>query len=251
MTASVDSFGASRFPLIAPATGEQSAAVYDPGLGSIIGLVKAAIENDIGAAWRRQIGKLDETSFLVMSTSPIGSVLPLQPIPQTLTQIKSGWPVLAVYREGEPEDEWITAEIPGYKQRWSIDWIVGPIGPDIQRKIGHFWVPIVNSIRAAIHNGWHPAYDSGRQQFVGQFVQIRCVQSNGPGVSDQIQTEKGAGYYGGSIVLETVERFVAQSGAAIDEFNKNAYATPNDGYGDNWTGTVITATIPPGTPEPI
>jgi hypothetical protein len=239
MIASLDSFGASRFPLT---QGETCAANYDPGQATIIGLLSAAIEACCGDAWRALTASLNNDHFLARSNNPVGSVLTVQPNSQNLTQVKMAWPVLAVYREGEPTSGFYSIDYNNSTQRWSVDWIAGPFSPDTQRKIGALWVPISNAIRAAIVEGMHPAYQNGAYQFHGQFSEIRWITSAGPAVTQELTTDKGQGYYGGSVILETVERMTFQSdaAAAITDFDGGAYLTPHDGYGTPATGADVT-----------
>jgi len=239
MARSFDSFGASRFPLAAT---DGCAVNLDPGLAAISGLICAAVEADCGDAWRKIISELEATNFLASSTGPIGTVLTTIPTPQNMTQIKSTWPILAVYREGEPDIGSYSIDYRNITQRWSIDWVAGPFGPDTQRKVGHFWVKIRDSILSAITQGMHPSFDSGKYQFRGQFSEIWPISAAGPAVSDTLTTEKGSGYFGGSIILQTVERLTFQNNAAAIEtdFEGGAYLTPNDGYGDNATGADVT-----------
>lgn len=239
MVASIDSFGGSRFPLEV-SSAIDSAALYDPGLASIVGLVTAAIEANCGDAWRALVAQLDVTSFIAESTAPVGSVLTVIPSPHNLTQAKRSWPILAIYREGEPTCEHKSFDYPICRQRWSVDWIVGPLGPDTQRKIGHMWVPIRNSIFSAINLGTHPAYLDGAYCFHGQFVEIWPVTAAGPAVTDSLGVEKGYGYFGGSVILESVERTTYQNDAAATGFDGGAYLTPNDGYGDAATSSLVT-----------
>lgn len=250
MAGSFDSFGSSRFPLI-PTAAMHSAAHYDPGLATIIALVSAAVEADIGAAWRSMVQQLDATSFLHESIAPIGSVLTVLPTPQNLTQIKSEWPLLAVYREGTPARAPITIDYPAFTQNWAIDWIVGPLGPDTQRKIGHFWVQVRNSIWTAIETGHHLSFEDGAYQFFGQFVSIMPTGAEGPGVTQELSGGKGDGYFGGSVTLESVERLTYQNKATGDTFNQGGYLPPGDGYGDEATSLVLDVDFDNRTPPTV
>ena len=248
MARSFDSFGASRFPLAAV---DGCAINLDPGLEAIASLLCAAVEADCGNSWRKIISELEANSFLAESTGPIGSVLTMIPTPQNCTQMKSTWPVLAIYREGEPVVGSYSLDYRNLTQRWSIDWICGPLGPDTQRKVGHFWVKVRDSMLNAIIQGMHPAYDSGKYQFHGQFAEIWPTDSAGPAVSDTLTTEKGAGYFGGMIIIQTIERQTFQNNVSATEsdFDGSAYLTPNDGYGDKATGADVVVNFENKTPD--
>lgn len=238
MVASYDSFGASRFPLIPT---EDCAENYDPGLGTIVALLSAAIEANCGDAWRVIVQRLDGDHFLADSTGPVSSIHTVVPSIQNLTQTKRAWPVLAVYREGEPVNAQKTIDYYTSTQKWSVDWIVGPLSPASQRKIGHFWIQIRNTIFAAITLGHHDAYQNGAYQFHGQFSEIHTTGAGGPAVSQELTTDKGQGYFGGSVTLETVERLTFQGDTSGIGFEGGAYTTPNDGYGTPATGADVIA----------
>ena len=221
MVDSYDSFGSSRFPLSitvggSPAT---SAAQYDPGADAMVAFFRAVIEADCGAAWRQLVGQLDETSFLnIIDAAPVGDSITVEPSPENLTQRKEGWPLLAVYREGEPLTKERTTEYQCRTQNWAVDWVIGPLGVDTQRRVGSFVVQIENAITAALWHGYHPAYQGGVKQFVGIFSEIEVLSSSGPGHSDTVGLDKKTGYFGGSLVIQTVERMTFQSGATQADF---------------------------------
>jgi hypothetical protein len=241
MAASLDSFGGSRFPL----TIQDSATIYDPGLASIVGLLSAAIEANCGDAWRSIVSRLGINSMLAESTGPVSSVLSgIKPNPANLAQLATALPVLAVYREGDPSYDNKSFDYTLRRQQWSVEWVIGPLGPDLQRKVGHFWVPVSNAIVVAIHEGMHPAYQAGAYQFHGQFSEINVLTSGGPAVAEDLTTDKGAGYFGGSVILETVERFTFQNDVAATGFEGGAYLTPHDGYGDDATDALVDVTQP-------
>lgn len=238
MVASYDSLGASRFPLT-PTDDIQAGIAYDRGLRAIIDLAVAAVEADVGDAWRQQTRQLDPSSKLYESETPIATVIEYMPDPQNLTQVSNVWPILAVYREGEAQTEQQTIEYPVFTQQWGLDWIVGPLGPDAQRKIGHFWVQIRNAIWVAMKLGHHWAYQNGAYQFFGIFSELNPVSASGPAISQHLTGQGGSGYFGGSIVLQTKERLVFQSKAQADTFNAGPYLTPHDGYGTEISGADV------------
>jgi hypothetical protein len=243
-----NSWGSSRFPLTVSASVDV-ASQLDTGLHAISGLCVAAIEANCQAAWLRFVSNSHDRHWLRSSSKVVGHVLAgVRPDAQNLTQIGTDWPLLCIYRESS-EFEPITASLMGRKQKWGVDWIVGPLDPASQIRFGAFWGQVLNSIAAAIVDGYHPSYLNGADCFHGEFVSIVPTSETGAGVSAELVNDKGAGYWGGSIVLESVERFVPQSGAAIDTLNAagTAYAPADAGYGDNWTETAVVVPIPDGT----
>lgn len=251
-----NSWGNSRFPLAVSGTID-TAAQLDTGLQQLAALLAAAVNADCGDMWRHLVNASHERHFLGASVDPVAHVIAgIRPSAQVFTQLRiEHWPVLCVYREGS-EFEWNTADIPATKQRWGLDWIVGPIGPDSLNKFGAFWLQVLHAMSAVVIDGHHPAFLADAECFIGQFVQILPTSESGAGISDELTSDKGAGYFGGSLALESLERYVSQSGAAIDLENAagTAYAPVDAGYGDpveTVMPVLVTVTIPLGTPEPV
>jgi hypothetical protein len=105
-----------------------------------------------------------------------------------------------------------------------------------------------NSIMTAIELGHHPSYLSGAYLFFGEFVSLNTVTSAGPAVSESLVNDRGAGYFGGSVVLESVERITYQNKATGDTFNQGGYLPPGDGYGDEATEAVVDVEFDNRTP---
>lgn len=217
MTSVYGGFGALRLP--APSV--VSATELDPGQEAILGLLECAINSELGEAWRGIVSSLPSTHYLVRAGNalPVQYVSSLELTPQQMTQFRAEWPVLAVYREGEPEFGWLSTQYRKLTQRWSADWIVGPLSAAHINRIGRFAIAVRNTIELAITYGMHPAFAGGHTQFHGQFSEITCVSSQGPGVSRRLTEESGSGYYGLTVEIETVERMVYDgyaSAGAVD-----------------------------------
>lgn len=247
-----NSWGSSRFPLAA-AGAIDTASARDIGLQAVAGLVTAAINADCGAEWRRLVAFGNDRHCLRGSVNPVQYTLAgVRPSAQTLTQIKVDWPLLTVYREGS-ELQWLASGVPAWKQRWGIDWIVGALDPASIQRYGSFWLQVLHAISAAIVDGHHPSYLNDAECFSGSFVEINPTSETGAGLSDELTNDKGAGYFGGSVALESLERYVPQSGALLDELNAagTAYAPVDAGYGDTVTETLVSLPMNFGTPEPV
>lgn len=214
MTQSIhNGFGATRFPLPTVTTG----AELDPGAESLLRLLEAAINADAGDAWRSVLGILPPGHFLSKyENKPVGTASRTEVSIQNMAQFVARWPLLAVYREGEPTFEPCTTSFGYLVQNWSVDYIIGPLDPGDQKIIGSLCNPIARLIRTVLHHGYHPAYQNGVRQFMGQFSTIGTKAIQGPNVARDLSTgESGVGYFGMTIVVETRERDVLDGYAPI------------------------------------
>lgn len=251
-----DGFGALRLP--APAV--SSAIDLDTGHESILGLLEAAINSELGDAWRQIVANLPADHYLVRAPAainPVRHTSSLEMTPQQMAQFKAEWPVLAVYREGEPEFFWLTTQYRGLKQKWSVDWVVGPIHAAHTNKIGRFAVSVGRVIVAAITHGYHPDFRSGVRQFAGEFAEIECIGIQGPGRQVSLGEESGSGYYGITITLETTERMFQDGYTDSTTWDVNAgYLGATDGVEtpmtEHWMTVddegLIAVPIPPVVP---
>lgn len=243
-------FGATRFPI--PDTIE-SAYDVDPGQATILGLIEAAINAELGDAWLKMLGELPANHPLTRdgSTKPVGTALPFEVIPQHMTQWKARWPVLAAYREGEPEFGWMSTERRQLTQQWSVDWIIGPLDAGQIIRLGRFAVAVARIIDAVISRGYHPAYNGGARQFFGQFANIETKSIQGPGIAQSLTEESGGGYYGLTVTLESVEHDVMDGAAYAGLFDvDNGYVAVGTGTADTLTEIVNSIVYENQTPDP-
>lgn len=206
-------FGAVRFP--APAVG--SAQDLDPGQIAILELLEAAINAELGTAWCSIVATLRDEAKLRQSRQPVEFASTMELTPQEMTQVVTAWPLLAVYRQGEPEFDQLTLEYDKLTQQWSVDYVIGPLSAAHKVKIGRFCNSVAKLIWRTLDRGYHSAYKGGARQFLGQFTSIKATGVQGPGVAQSLGEESGSGYYGMTVLVETVEREVyddvAQEGA--------------------------------------
>jgi hypothetical protein len=243
-------FGATRFPI--PGTID-SAYDVDPGQATILGLVEAAINAELGDAWRKMLGELPNTHPLIRggSTNPVGVASPLEVTPQQMTQWKAAWPVLAAYRQGEPEFSWLSTERRQLKQEWSVDWVIGPLDAGQIIRLGRFTVAVARIVDAVISRGYHPAYKSGARQFFGQFASIETKSVQGPGIAQSLTEESGGGYYGLTVTLESIERDVMDGAAYAGLIDvDNGYVAVGTGTADTLTEIVDSILYENKTPDP-
>lgn len=244
-------YGALAFPLALTGT-TSHAEQLDPGQAAIGGLLKAAINAELGAAWQAICNRLEPGHHLnrVPGRLPVADVTDMEPSPAVLGQKYATWPILAVYREGEPRREPLNLVQRKTIQRWAVDYVIGPLDAGDQARVGKFAQVVGSVINRVIEEGWHPAYQSGRRQFHGQFMRIDVVGQMGPGVARVLGDEKGNGYYGLSILLQTEERTARTVGHASDIANKYYPAFAAAPAGTATTGIQIAESYNNKTPDP-
>lgn len=248
-------FGATAFPVSIPDSTELVDAL-DHGRVAIAGLLRAAINAEVGTLWERVIRHLGPSHYLCrvtqrgQSSIPVMDVMLQEPNPGALQQRHSGWPLLAVYREGNPTTEGHSLYGSIRKQRWSVDWVVGPLDVSDFDRIGMVATKVADVVNYVIDEGWHPAFQNGTRQFYGQFVTIKVVDQQGPGVAQMIGEEKRTGYFGVSLILETGERKIKTDGWTGDVTNQNypAFATQHD---TPLTQIIVDGRVENQTPDPV
>jgi hypothetical protein len=244
-------YGALAFPITLP-VGIDVVDALDPGQYSIANLLKAAINAELGVAWKQICNRLSEGHHLVRENAlPVAEIVDQEPSPALMGQRFAGWPVLAVYREGEPKTSGYNLYETQTEQQWAVDWVAGPLDAGDQSRIGKFALAVASIVRATIEVGFHPAYQNGVRQFFGQFYRIDAIGQQGPGVAHVLGDEKGNGYYGVSILLQSVEFSVRTVGAAVDVTNKWYDAFKNAPAGIPVTSVRDDGTIDNQTPDPV
>lgn len=238
-----DGFGALRFPVATAVEGIE----LDPGQASLLGLIKAAILAELGDTWTSLLATVDNAHPLNAkgNGTPVGTASLLEVTPQQMTQLLSSWPLLAVYRQGEPEFSQHT--LGGYdvmRQEWSVDYVLGPLVAAHIIKLGPFCVAVRNVIKTVLMHGYHPTFRNGARQFFGEFVEVKVKSVQGPGLSASLGEEQGAGYYGLTVVVETTERTVLDGYAATGEFETDTgYVPVGTGTADLMDDVVNTITF--------
>lgn len=133
-----------------PTTDED--AILDPAGDTLRLLMKAAIIDGLDSWWQTH-GNIPGTG-----NSPVGESLTAEPTPALLTTTPVTWPALFVYRDGEASFEWFTRGKKQLRQRWFIEWIVGPAEPGTQRRLSGALRYVAGQIAEVIRLGGHPAY---------------------------------------------------------------------------------------------
>lgn len=206
MTSLNGGFGATLFPVETV----DNAYELDPGHESLLRLLETAINSECGAAWQSIAARLSPQHYTQRDGVylPVAMALPMEVSPQEMTQVKATWPILAVYREGEPEFSYLTLNHLALTQRWSCDYIIGPLSASHKLTVGKFAVVVARCIANVIHHGYHPDFRNGVAQFFGEFSSVQVKSIQGPGVAQSLGEESGGGYYGLTVTIETMERTV-------------------------------------------
>jgi hypothetical protein len=211
------------------------ASSVDVGIATLTALISQAMTSELQAAWTTVVTGLPDTSKLrTTHNRVVGSTIDLPPEPQQLTQTGYAWPLLAVYRSGDPEDSWLTTEIRASKQEIHIDWILGPMDVASQRRFRGFLLAFLATVREVVRQGRHPDYDGGKRQFAGQFYSLRVLGAS-HGIASGLGTDGGGGFYAASVRLEAVEREFNSSGGATLEFELG-YVTADTATGEDLDG---------------
>ncbi len=250
MTSLNNGFGANRFPLAEV----DSAYSLDPGHETLLRLVETAINSDCGDAWRAIVERLPVTHYTRRDGvfQPVGLAIPFEVTPQEMTQFKASWPILAVYREGEPEFNWLTTEYQTLTQRWSVDYVLGPLTAAHKMTVGKFAISVARCIANVLLHCCHPDYQNGVSQFHGQFAGIQVKTVQGPGVAQSLGEESGAGYYGLTVTVETIERTTYDGYAGADAIDvQSGYVTEGTGTADTLTEIQTDVDIDNETPDSV
>ncbi len=156
-------FGGLEMPLEA-ADVDTTLAVLDPVRAKLLAFFKAAINSEFGEAWTKITGQL-ATDHVLRGTSPVQTVLELEPTGKTLSQIKVGFPLLALHRTGEATFESYSFEEERLNQPWDLHYIVAPLEAANVHKIGDICVAVAKLVRLLVRNKSHKSYEDGATQF--------------------------------------------------------------------------------------
>ncbi len=200
MTALYRHFGA--FEMRADASGiTDTLEPLDPGRDVLLALFKQAILSDLGPYWN--VARTD-TPFAAAAV--VQDTWPGPLTPEVVKARKIDWPLLAVYRSGEAAVEQHTLEVDKITQEWAVDYVIGPLSPEDQRKLRDILQAVPKVLRETIRRRGHPDYASGALQFfegTGRFAAVNLK-------SFEVGAAPFAGdsaplYHAVSCVLETME----------------------------------------------
>jgi hypothetical protein len=215
--------GGARYPLQAHDVSDSllSLQAIDPALAVFAGLLKAAIEAELGTTdggWQKVAAALPSGHRQFSSTAPVGSVWVMSPSATAIRQIGVTWPLLAVWREGVAQREQRTMMREQNKQRWEALWSLGDIEDDLGLKLGSILGYVANLMANTISAGKHPAYDSGTQQYGegrGDLAAVYPVEMNAG--RSVFPDDEEAKFWGASLTFETIE-MVTELDEGADDF---------------------------------
>lgn len=209
-------FGATVLPVeSSDVTGASSfAASLDPARDTLLELFATAITSELGSAWTTLA-----TGTALASTSVIGDKLPLAADRDALTEYKAGFPLLCVAREGEATHDEHTLHEERITQRWTVDYILGPLSIVDTRKLSDILTAVIKVIQLTIRQQGHPDYQSGALQFGDAYEDVDGITDGSGGAKlstvrivssnrgrARIAQEPGSPtYLAASLVLETTE----------------------------------------------
>lgn len=229
----------------------QTLTSLDPARRILTDLFKAAINAELGAAWRASPAGGMPPDGPISPEYPVADTLELEPSKAHMLERQGGFPLLAVYRNGTGEYQ---AEGIGelrLVQPWMVDWVLGPASIAQKFQLGDTAVAVAKVIALTIRKQGHPSYQGGALQFGDEtsgITSIRVVRHTGPGVARFADEQDAASYWAITIELETHE--YAGESPGLPEFGPLDGASYDFGIGEQTgviPGLLYADTDAPGT----
>lgn len=215
-----------------PPTSGSTLEDLDPAKVVLLDLFEAAISNELGATWANsRLGALE-------GKPPVSTKIPEEASKAIITNTKLTFPMLFVWRDGDPVHDMYTNGRRRKTQRWGIEWILGAYQPELAPGFSaalHYFSTLVDQI---CQMGGHPAYPEGND---GEFpfqalfdTSTGCgfttaeVKSSASGAASFTEENTGPVYHGCRVIIETTE----VSGQQDDTLN----AYPHEGVDFKFTG---------------
>ena len=118
------------------------------------------------------------------------------------------FPLLCVYRTGEPAFDHVTIEEERITQDWGIDYILGPLDVDDIPKLGDICGAVGKAVRLVIRQRGHKSYENGALQFYpdqGGFATIQLLSQLGPRQASFPDDESETLYFSVNFRVRTTE----------------------------------------------
>ncbi len=229
------SFGKLELPL--QTTGEKDLGSLDPARDILLELFAAALIAEVTPRWAAAIAGTPLAGAAVVQTK-----FPEFPEQVFLQQSATEWPLLAVYRNDDPElydehtlwEERVTC-------KWGVDYCIGPLDIGNVVKLGDVLTAVPRILAGVIREGGHRAYatqQTGNSAYTKQvlgagsgccgFSTIRIVQSISGSAAF---AQQGPKFHCASIVLETTELSNINPGIATPYAGTSATLSTGDGTG--------------------
>lgn len=139
--------GAQTFPV---AAGDD----LDPAQTMFLALFRAAINAELGEAWQG----IWQGDSKFLTKLPVESTFRTEPDLDNLRQTKQSWPILALYRSGEPTTDEFTLWQGRVTQSWRIEHVLGPVDVVSELKARPFLERERALITRVLSMGGHPVY---------------------------------------------------------------------------------------------
>jgi hypothetical protein len=194
----LQSFGGLTLPAVEDADTDTLASL-DPARDLLLAFFAAVINSEFGAAWSA-IVNMSQVGHRLDATSPVQSTMPAEPTAERLQQVKKGFPLLALNRNGSGQFEDFSLEQDKLTQSWTLHYIIGPLDIIDHRKVSDICQAIAKTLRLAVRQRRHRSYQDGALQFFGDtcsLASVDLVGFEGP----------GAGQYGGDSPLYLVTEY--------------------------------------------
>lgn len=203
-------FGRTEFP--SPVTGDTTLASLDPARDIVLDVLKAGINADLGLRWD---GVTNGTPLA--GSLPVQRAHPHEPDIQYLREVKTDFPALFVYRDGDAEIDDIGIWRSRLTQRWGVDYVLGPLDAGNMRKLGDVLTAVAKLVAQIVQMGGHPAYGVGGNnvhplQVFGAVASntvpvcgFASIEAKAPRKGVAKFSEGGPAYYALSMTLVTTE----------------------------------------------
>lgn len=204
-----ESFGGLSLP-VSEDDVDKTLAPLDPGRDMLLSLFAAAINAELGAAYRKVVEEF-ASGHDIDRTNPVADTFAGAPTPAVMQERKAVFPLLALHRSGTHTFETHLLDQDKLRQPWELHYILGPLDVADSRKILDLCVAASKIVRRTVTRGGHPAYQSGASVFFpaeGEptaFGEITVTGGEGPGQAVFAGDANGTPYYAITINLETVE----------------------------------------------
>jgi len=175
----LQTFGGTTLPAVADSD-KLALTSLDPARDLLLAFFAAVINSEFGEAWTEVVAEVARLT----GTSPVESTLPAEPTAARLQQIKKGFPLLALNRNGSGTFEDFTLEQDKLVQSWTLHYIIGPVDVIDHRKVADISQAIAKTLRMAVRARKHRAYEDGALQFFGDtcsLASVDLVGFEGPG----------------------------------------------------------------------
>jgi len=204
-------FGRLSLPLRSTAVGGTLSQV-DPAGTILLDLLAAAITAELEPIWDTAVA-----GTALSESVPVKQKFQAKPDAESLTQVKTAFPLLCVTRSSRPAQvEDLTLDQPQLTQLWDIDYLLGPLEIGTAIKLDPVLALVVKTVILVVNTGGHRAYLTGTNQGFSYAMNVLGKgDDRACGFHSATVTEVATGtgklsdggpvYYGASATLRTTE----------------------------------------------